>query len=65
MIVNGTERNIPTGPNIHPQKIIERKTKSVEMPTPLDNSLGSSRFPTRLFTTRYPIAMKAVSIKVN
>jgi hypothetical protein len=35
MMVSGTESSIPTGPSSQPQKIRDKKTTSVDSPSPV------------------------------
>jgi hypothetical protein len=48
VMVNGTERNIPTGPKINPQNRRDRNTTSVDKPNPFPMILGSTKFPRTL-----------------
>lgn len=65
VIVIGTHRTIPTRPNILPQRIRERKTTSVDNPTPRPTILGSMTVPTTIFTARYPTATSKARPKPN
>ena len=50
-MVIGTDNNMPTGPQIHPQKTNERKTTNVESPSFRPINLGSTTLPNMTFTT--------------
>ena len=52
VIVKGIDNIIPTGPSTHPQKTSERKTTSVERPSPLPMYLGSTILPITMLKTR-------------
>ena len=49
VMVMGTDRNIPTGPSINPQKRRERNTTSVDRPKHFPMILGSRKFPITLW----------------
>jgi hypothetical protein len=62
-MVSGTDSNIPTGPISQPQKINDRKTTSVDNPSPRPMTRGSSILPiTRLIAIK-PAATTSASPK--
>ena len=65
IIVKGTERIMPTGPNTHPQNTIERKTVSVEIPRLFPISLGSRTLPKTTLITTYPNATTSARVRPN
>ena len=58
IMVRGTERNMPTGPQSHPQNTRERKITRVDMPRVRPISCGSTRLPRTTFTTTNPAATR-------
>jgi hypothetical protein len=59
IMVSGTPKSAPTGPQSQPQKSIERKTTSVERPSARPMTRGSITLPTTKFTVRWPMPTAA------
>ena len=61
-MVSGTDRIIPVGPSIHPQKLIESKITIADNPSPLLIIFGSIKFPITIsINTKKPLTHKHVA----
>ena len=52
IMVSGTARNMPIGPQTQRQKSTERMITSVEIPKRFPRSIGSTKFPSEMLMMR-------------
>ena len=65
IIVSGTDRSIPTGPNTHPQKINYTNTTKLDNPNPLPKILTSRIEPYIVLAIKKPTAVKIALPALN